>query len=72
VDRQSAASPAAQERRRRELLASLGATAEILNAKLRAVFARVLPDWRDGRMRFRWTGGEDCGESIMFAWTRQP
>jgi hypothetical protein len=57
VDRQTSALPAAQERRRRELLASLDATAETLNAKLRAVFARVLPDWRDGRVRFRWTEG---------------
>jgi hypothetical protein len=31
------------------LLASVEATAEILSAKLRAVFARVLPDWRDGK-----------------------
>jgi DNA invertase Pin-like site-specific DNA recombinase len=69
VDRQTAASPAAQERRRRELLAALdgGATAETLNAKLRAVFARVLPDWRDGRVRFRWIGGEDCAAALVFA-----
>ena len=72
VDRQTAASPAAQERRRRELLAALegGATAETLNARLRAVFARVLPDWRDGRVRFRWTGGEDCAETLVFAWPK--
>jgi hypothetical protein len=73
VDRQTSASPAAQERRRRELLAALEdpeATAETLNARLTGTFARVLPDWRDGRVRFRWTAGEDCAETLVFAWPK--
>jgi DNA invertase Pin-like site-specific DNA recombinase len=70
IERQTRASPAAQERRRRELEDSLGATAEQLNVRLRGTFARVLPDWRDGRVRFRWTGGEMSGVELMFAWPK--
>jgi DNA invertase Pin-like site-specific DNA recombinase len=70
IARQTRASPAAQERRRRELEASLGATAETLNAKLRTVFARVLPDWRDGRVRFRWTDGTEMADRVLFAWPK--
>jgi DNA invertase Pin-like site-specific DNA recombinase len=84
IARQTRASPASQERRRRELLAALqprsgplrpleaclGATAEVLNVRLRGTFARVLPDWRDGRVRFRWTGGEMSGVEVMFAWPK--
>jgi DNA invertase Pin-like site-specific DNA recombinase len=71
IARQTRASPASQERRRRELEASLGATAEQLNVRLRGAFARVLPDWRDGRVRFRWTGGEDCAVALVFAWPKK-
>ena len=70
IARQTRASPASQERRRRELEASLDAPAEQLNVRLRGTFARVLPDWRDGRVRFRWTGGEDCAEMLVFAWPK--
>ena len=70
IARQTRASPVAQERRRRELEASLGATAEVLNVRLRGTFARVLPDWRDGRVRFRWIGGEDCTVTLVFAWPK--
>jgi DNA invertase Pin-like site-specific DNA recombinase len=73
VDRQTSASPASQERRRRELLTALEdpeATAEALNARLRGTFSRVMPDWRDGRVRFRWTGGEDCAGTLVFAWPK--
>jgi DNA invertase Pin-like site-specific DNA recombinase len=68
--RQTRASPASQERRRRELEASLGATAEQLNVRLRSTFARVLPDWRTGRVAFRWIGGEDCAVALVFAWPK--
>jgi hypothetical protein len=68
IAQQTRASPASQERRRRELEASLGATAEVLNAKLRGAFARVLPDWRDGHVRFRWTDGTLSGDEVMFGW----
>jgi hypothetical protein len=70
ITRQTRASPASQERRRRELEASLGATAEVLNAKLRATIGRVLPDWRDGHVRFRWLDGSEAVESLMFAWPK--
>jgi DNA invertase Pin-like site-specific DNA recombinase len=70
IARQTRASPASQERRRRELEASLGATAEVLNARLRGTFARVLPDWRDGHVRFRWMDGTESVESLMFAWPK--
>jgi hypothetical protein len=51
VTRQTSASPATQERRRVELHAAFAdAPAGVLNAKLRAVFRRVLPDHRDGRV----------------------
>jgi DNA invertase Pin-like site-specific DNA recombinase len=70
IARQTRASPASQERRRRELGASLGATAEQLNVRLRGIFARVLPDWRDGHVRFRWLDGSETGESLMFAWPK--
>jgi DNA invertase Pin-like site-specific DNA recombinase len=70
IARQTRASAASQERRRRELEASLGATAEVLNAKLRATIGRVLPDWRDGHVRFRWLDGAESAESIMFAWPK--
>ena len=70
IARQSRASPAAQERRRDELMASLDAPPEVLNARLRGTFARVLPDWRDGRVRFRWTGGEDSTGTLAFAWPK--
>jgi hypothetical protein len=71
IARQTRASPASQERRRRELEASLGATAEVLNVRLRGTFARVLPDWRDGHVRFRWMDGAESGELLMFAWPRK-
>jgi DNA invertase Pin-like site-specific DNA recombinase len=70
IARQTRASPASQERRRRELLAALGATAEVLNVRLRGTFARVLPDWRDGHVRFRWTDGSEAVDSLMFAWPK--
>ena len=70
IARQTRASPASQERRRRELEASLGATAEVLNAKLRATIGRVLPDWRDGHVRFRWLDGSEAVESLVFAWPK--
>jgi DNA invertase Pin-like site-specific DNA recombinase len=70
IARQTRASPVAQERRRRELEASLGATAEVLNMRLRGTFARVLPDWRSGWVAFRWIGGEMCGVELMFAWPK--
>ena len=70
IERQTRASPVAQERRRKELEASPDATAEVLNVRLRGTFARVLPDWRDGKVRFRWIGGEMCGVEVMFAWPR--
>jgi DNA invertase Pin-like site-specific DNA recombinase len=71
LTRQTTASPAAQERRRAELQAALiDAPAEALNARLRGVFGRVLPDWRDGRVRFRWIDGSDWGESLVFAWPK--
>jgi hypothetical protein len=41
-----------------------------LNVRLRGTFTRVLPDWRDGRVRFRWTGGEDCVGTLVFAWPK--
>jgi hypothetical protein len=41
-----------------------------MNVHLRGTFARVLPDWRDGRVRFRWTGGEDCAAALVFAWPK--
>jgi hypothetical protein len=44
--------------------------AEVLNVRLRGTFARVLPDWKDGRVRLRWIGGEDCAESLVFAWPK--
>ena len=70
IRHQTAASPASQERRRTELWNALDAPAAALNAKLRAVFSRVLPDWRDGRVRFRWTDGAECGEQLVFAWPK--
>jgi hypothetical protein len=27
-------------------------------------------DERDGRVRFRWIGGEDCTVALMFAWPK--
>ena len=72
IARQTRASPASQERRRRELEASLDATAEQLNSRLRGTFARVLPDWRDGHVRFRWLDGSETGGSLMFAWPKLP
>jgi hypothetical protein len=41
-----------------------------MNVHLRGTFARVLPDWRDGRVRFRWIGGEDCAAALVFAWPK--
>jgi hypothetical protein len=70
IARQTRASPASQERRRRELEASLGATAETLNVRLRGTFARVLPDWRDGHVRFKWMDGSEAVDSLMFAWPK--
>jgi DNA invertase Pin-like site-specific DNA recombinase len=74
IRRQTAASPASQERRRKELWDALNAPAATpaatLNAQLRAVFKRVLPDWRDGRVRFRWTDGAESGDAVVFAWPR--
>jgi hypothetical protein len=67
IARQLRASPTAQERRRRELEASLDAPVETLNARLRGTFARVLPDWRDGKVRFRWINGDESGTSLVFA-----
>jgi DNA invertase Pin-like site-specific DNA recombinase len=73
LSRQSAASPASQERRRAELLNALpDGPVGTLNARLRGVFRKVLPDHRDGRVRFRWLGdGSDSAVSLAFAWPTQ-
>lgn len=68
VARQAVASGASQERRRRELVGALGAPVDVLNAKLRGVFARILPDYRDGRLYFRWFDGSTSATALIFAW----
>jgi hypothetical protein len=40
----------------------------VLNAELRGVFGRVLPDHRDGRVRFRWLDGTESAVSLVFGW----
>ncbi len=68
VARQSSVSQASQERRRAELHDALTAPVDVLNAKLRGVFGRVLPDHRDGQVYFRWLDGKESGASLVFAW----
>ncbi len=68
VSRQSSVSPASQERRRAELYDALTGPVDVLNAKLRGVFGRVLPDHRDGRVYFRWLDGSESGASLVFGW----
>ena len=37
-----------------------------------ALIGPVLPDYRDGRVRFRSTEDEEWQESLVFAWPRLP
>jgi hypothetical protein len=70
LSRQAAASPMSQERRRRELLDSLEGPVETLNAKLRGVFSRVVPDHRDGNLHFRFLDGSEGPLGVVFAWPK--
>lgn len=70
LSRQSAASPVSQERRQRELLDALDGPVETLNAKLRSVFSRVVPDHRDGNLRFTFLDGSEGPLVVVFAWRK--
>jgi DNA invertase Pin-like site-specific DNA recombinase len=72
--RQDTASPSSQRRRVETLSTLLVADdlldAAALNGRLRGVFSRVMPDWRDGKVRFRWIDGSEAEEGLMFAWPK--
>jgi DNA invertase Pin-like site-specific DNA recombinase len=74
--RQDTASPSSQRRRVETLSTLLVADdlldAAALNARLRGLFSRVMPDWRDGKVRFRWIDGTEAEEGLVFAWPRDP
>ena len=70
LSRQAAASPMSQERRRRELLDALEGPVETLNAKLRGVFSRVVPDHRDGNLHFTFLDGSEGPLGVVFAWPK--
>jgi hypothetical protein len=65
---QEAVSPISVERRRAELSAALSEPVGVLNARLRGVFAAVLPDHRDGGVYFRFHSGVLSAVSLVFGW----
>ncbi len=62
------ASKASVERRRGELLDALDGPPDVPNSMLRAVFSTVVPDWRNGRLHFRWKDGTESGDGVVFGW----
>jgi hypothetical protein len=62
-------SEALQERRRAEFHTALAdPSADVLNAKLRGVFGRVLPDHGEGYAYFVWLDGCEIAASLVFGW----
>jgi hypothetical protein len=60
--------PATKKRRWCELLDAIEGPVDVLNARLRGVFGRVLLDHRDRRVHFRRLDWSESGVSLMFGW----